>query len=149
MGEFTDLGNNFWQAHFGKNRKTHLSRGFNKPSSEVHFFVFAEMRLPKSVTQVRGFTPYHKWLPCECWRVRYFPRLQNECSKYVEWPVHLHCIFLITVSKTFHALEALLVSLQQRWVNPRTWVTLFSKRISAKTEKRTSVEGLLSPQPRS
>ena len=33
-------------------------------------------------------------------------------------------------------------------VNPRTWVTLFGKRISAKTEKRTSVEGLLSPRPR-
>ena len=33
-------------------------------------------------------------------------------------------------------------------VNPRTWVTLFGKRISAKTEKCTSVEGLTSPRPR-
>ena len=31
------------------------------------------------------------------------------------------------------------------WVNPRTWVTLFGKHISEKIEKRTSVEGLLSP----
>ena len=34
------------------------------------------------------------------------------------------------------------------WVIPRTWVTLFGKRISAKTEKCTSVEVLLSPRPR-
>ena len=34
------------------------------------------------------------------------------------------------------------------WVIPRTWVTLFGKSISAKTEKCTSVEGLLSPRPR-
>ena len=39
--------------------------------------------------------------------------------------------------------------MENYWVNPRTWVTLFGKRISAKTEKRTSVEGLLSPRPRS
>ena len=34
-GESADLGNTFWQAHFGKNRKTYLGRGFNKPSTEV------------------------------------------------------------------------------------------------------------------
>ena len=33
-------------------------------------------------------------------------------------------------------------------MNPRTWVTLFGKRILPKTKKRTSVEGLLSPWPR-
>ena len=35
MGESADLGNTFWQAHFGKNRKTHLGRGLVKPSTEV------------------------------------------------------------------------------------------------------------------
>ena len=35
VGESTDLGNTFWQAHFGKNRKTHLGRGLVKPSTEV------------------------------------------------------------------------------------------------------------------
>ena len=34
-GESTDLGNTFWQAHFGKKLKTHLGRGSNKPSTEV------------------------------------------------------------------------------------------------------------------
>ena len=34
-GESTDLGNTFWQVHFGKNRKTHLGRGLVKPSTEV------------------------------------------------------------------------------------------------------------------
>ena len=33
-----------------------LGRGLVKPSTEVRFLVFAEMHLPKSVTQVRGFT---------------------------------------------------------------------------------------------
>ena len=35
QGESMDLGNTFWQAHFGKNRKTHLGRGLVKPSTEV------------------------------------------------------------------------------------------------------------------
>ena len=35
MGESTDLGNTFWQEHFGKNKKTYLGQGFNKPSIEV------------------------------------------------------------------------------------------------------------------
>ena len=56
LGESMDLGNTFWQAHFGKNRKTYLGRGLNKPSTEVRFFDFGKMRLPKSVTQVHGFT---------------------------------------------------------------------------------------------
>ena len=34
-GESTDMGNTFWQTHFGKNRKTHLGRGLVKPSTEV------------------------------------------------------------------------------------------------------------------
>ena len=37
MGESTDLGNTFWQENFGKNKKTYLGRGFNKPSTEVFF----------------------------------------------------------------------------------------------------------------
>ena len=35
MGESTDLGNTFWQAHLTKNKKTYLSRGLYKPSTEV------------------------------------------------------------------------------------------------------------------
>ena len=35
MSESADLGNTFWQAHFGKKEKTHLGRGFNNPSTEV------------------------------------------------------------------------------------------------------------------
>ena len=35
MGESTDLGNTFWQAHFAKNQKTYLVRGLVKPSTEV------------------------------------------------------------------------------------------------------------------
>ena len=35
QGESKDLGNTFWQAHFGKKRKTHLGRGLVKPSTEV------------------------------------------------------------------------------------------------------------------
>ena len=34
-GESADLGNTFWQPHFGKNRKMHLGRGLVKPSTEV------------------------------------------------------------------------------------------------------------------
>ena len=34
-GESADLGNTFWQAHFGKNRKMHLGRGLVKTSTEV------------------------------------------------------------------------------------------------------------------
>ena len=34
-GESMDLGNTFWQALLGKNKKTYLGRGFNKPSTEV------------------------------------------------------------------------------------------------------------------
>ena len=34
-GESVDLGNTFWQAHFGKKIKTHLGRGLVKPSTEV------------------------------------------------------------------------------------------------------------------
>ena len=37
MGESADLGNTFWQAHFGKNRKMYFGRGFKKPSTEVFF----------------------------------------------------------------------------------------------------------------
>ena len=35
MGESTDLGNTFWQAHLAKNKKTYLGRGLVKPSTEV------------------------------------------------------------------------------------------------------------------
>ena len=35
QGESADLGNTFWQAHFSKNRKTHLGRGLVKPSTKV------------------------------------------------------------------------------------------------------------------
>ena len=35
LGESADLGNTFWQENFGKKEKTHLGRGFNKPSTEV------------------------------------------------------------------------------------------------------------------
>ena len=34
-GESADLGNTFWKADFGKNKKMHLDRGFIKPSTEV------------------------------------------------------------------------------------------------------------------
>ena len=35
MGESTDLGNTFWQAHLAKNKKMYLGRGLVKPSTEV------------------------------------------------------------------------------------------------------------------
>ena len=35
LGESTDLGNTFWQAHLAKNKKTYLGRGLFKPSTEV------------------------------------------------------------------------------------------------------------------
>ena len=35
MGESTDLGNTFLQAHLAKNQKMYLGRGFVKPSTEV------------------------------------------------------------------------------------------------------------------
>ena len=35
LGESTDLGNTFWQGHFGKNKKMHLGRGLVKPLTEV------------------------------------------------------------------------------------------------------------------
>ena len=39
-----------------RSRAVNLGRGLDKTSVEVIFFVFAEIRLPKSVTQVHGFT---------------------------------------------------------------------------------------------
>ena len=63
-GESADLGNTFWQRHVGKNKKTHLGRGLVKPSTEVRFFLFSEMRLPKIVTQVRGFTHKDAYRVC-------------------------------------------------------------------------------------
>ena len=35
LGESTDLGNTFWQAHLAKNKKTYLVRGLVNPSTEV------------------------------------------------------------------------------------------------------------------
>ena len=53
------------------------------------------------------------------------------------------------VNKTRKVVDSLVGSPFDIWVIPRTWVTLFGKSISAKTEKCTSVEVLLSPRPRS
>ena len=39
-----------------RSRAVNLGRGLDKTSVEVIFFVFAEIHLPKSVTQVHGFT---------------------------------------------------------------------------------------------
>ena len=39
-----------------RSRSVNLGRGLDKTSVEVVFFAFAEIRLPKSVTQVHGFT---------------------------------------------------------------------------------------------
>ena len=35
MGASTEVGYNFWQGEFGKNKKTYLDRAFNKPLIEV------------------------------------------------------------------------------------------------------------------
>ena len=35
QGESVDLGNTFWQAHLGKNKKTYLGRGLDKPLTEL------------------------------------------------------------------------------------------------------------------
>ena len=61
MGEFADLGNTFWQAHFGKNRKTHLSRGLVKPSTEV---LISRLRFYQALDQgfVQPSTEVFKYL---------------------------------------------------------------------------------------
>ena len=48
-----------------RSRSVNLGRGLDKTSVEVIFFVFAEIRLPKSVTQVHGFTLHIYWFVFE------------------------------------------------------------------------------------
>ena len=67
-------------------------------------------------------------------------KIQNETLKPQETKIQL--------SAQINAKKKTLVKENDIGVNPRTWVTLFGKRISTKTEKCTSVEGLTSPRPR-
>ena len=72
-GESTDLGNTFWQEHFGKNKKTYLGRGLVKPSTEV---LISRPRFYQALDRgIAGFTnPRSRYLNTSTEVFRYLGR---------------------------------------------------------------------------
>ena len=75
-----------------------------------------------------------------------------EILVFPKWMVefHVHANVSIISWRAIHAQprEPILFHKFYFRVNPRTWVTLFGKRILPKTKKHTSVEGFINPRPR-